>query len=947
KDPASGKIPFNIRRLELAEAATIPLREELGLNAGNAYIYQGPTNIGGRCRAVAFDVRFDGTSNRVMLAGGVSGGMFRSTNGGQSWMRVSSLNDIHNVTCIAQDPRPGHQDTWYFGTGEAISNSASGISGSAFYWGHGIFKSVDNGMTWNQLPSTAAGSAFTFDNRFDFVSRIVVDPTTGDVYAATANSISLSTNGGSTWSIDRGAFEGNAGGITDVAVTPTGIVYAAIPGSGNASAGNQGVWKKQNGSWTRIAGGGDPAWFRSGTSLGRIVLGIAPSNPNLVYALYYNGINSNCNDVTAVEADMGRYDNASGTWTNLSANLPDEPGCLSGNDPFAVNRGYDLVVAVKPDNPNMVFVGGTNIYRSTDGFSTPNHTQRIGGYTSVASYAFSQASHPDIHNITFAPNNPDLLVMGSDGGVSELNLAQGGLNWVERNNQFNTLQYYHVAIDPTPGSSVYIGGAQDNGTVHRHAGNNSHQIVFSGDGVSVGISAGNQHHYVGSQNGSIYRRSPALNPGFINATLTPPNLSPSRLFVTLFHLDPVNTAVLYYADHNKLYRNAQADTVRSTTPAADRMQEMTGAAQILGNAGIRSFATSWGNYNASNSKLYFGTNDGRIYRLDDPRDCPANTVPMQINNGAGMPSGTVTSIAVNPRNADTVLAVYSNYGIVNIWFSGNATSPNPTWTAIEGNLTLPSIRSALIAAGEAGVDYYVGTSTGLYGTTQLNGNNTVWTKEGADQIGNAVVVSLKLRLADNRMLVGTHGNGLFTTDIILPVQMGSFKGMIVQGKAKLIWQTQTETNSQGFEIERSKDGRNFNRIGFVPSRGNSTVRENYEFIDPAPLERVQYYRLKQRSTNGSVRYSTVVKLTGDGMPLQLTSVVNPMSTNLIIALNDAPTRAVQISLIDGAGRTVLRQNMPGGNSNIFRANVSNLPNGIYTLWLETEGLRETRRVIKQ
>ena len=118
KNPVTGKIPDGIRRAELLEAATIPLKEEVSLMGGNAYSFQGPNNLGGRCRAVAYDVRFNGAGNRVVLAGGVSGGMFRSTDAGANWTRVSSLNSIHSVTAVAQDPRPGFQDTWYFGTGE-------------------------------------------------------------------------------------------------------------------------------------------------------------------------------------------------------------------------------------------------------------------------------------------------------------------------------------------------------------------------------------------------------------------------------------------------------------------------------------------------------------------------------------------------------------------------------------------------------------------------------------------------------------------------------------------------------------------------------------------------------------------------------------------------------------------------------------------------------------
>lgn len=78
-DPRTGKIPAGIRDAELREAATIPLEEEAMPFKGNTYSFVVSSNIGGHCRALANDVRFNSTANRVMLAGGVSGRMFRCT----------------------------------------------------------------------------------------------------------------------------------------------------------------------------------------------------------------------------------------------------------------------------------------------------------------------------------------------------------------------------------------------------------------------------------------------------------------------------------------------------------------------------------------------------------------------------------------------------------------------------------------------------------------------------------------------------------------------------------------------------------------------------------------------------------------------------------------------------------------------------------------------------
>src|SRR5262245_41251652 len=113
----------------------------------------------------------------------------------------------------------------------------------------------------------------------------------------------------------------------------------------------------------------------------------------------------------------------------------------------------------------------------------------------------------------------------------------------------------------------------------------------------------------------------------------------------------------------------------------------------------------------------------------------------------------ISSIAVNPRNDDTIMVTFYSYGVISVWWTGNANSVTPTWTSVEGSLTLPSYRSSAIAVTTAGVQYFVGTSVGLYNSTGLPGS-VVWAQEGPTEIGNAVVTCLALRPSDNRFLIG-------------------------------------------------------------------------------------------------------------------------------------------------------------------------------------------------
>lgn len=158
-DPSTGQIPFNIRKAELQWDNLLTQQTSRMRNQALTIESAGPTNVGGRTRAVAFDVR----DENIILAGGVSGGVWKSTDGGTTWIRKSNPENRNSVTCIVQDTRPGKEDTWYHGTGEIVGNSSRG--GGAPFRGNGIYKSTDNGETWNPLPSTQDSDPHIFNTQ--------------------------------------------------------------------------------------------------------------------------------------------------------------------------------------------------------------------------------------------------------------------------------------------------------------------------------------------------------------------------------------------------------------------------------------------------------------------------------------------------------------------------------------------------------------------------------------------------------------------------------------------------------------------------------------------------------------------------------------------------------------------------------------------------------------
>ncbi len=787
KDPALNAIPEGIREKEIEQADSI-VREQLRNNANllGTYSYVGPENLGGRTRALAYDLRYNGTTNRIILAGGISGGVFKSYDDGAGWVRKSPSGDLFTVSALAQDSRPGFQDIWYYAGGEFTGNSASATG--APYRGKGVFKSTDNGETWTFLPSSNTGVLESFDHPADYVQKIVVSPTTGFVYLAALNTIYRSPDGGTTWSVvlTSGIPTFGTSMPTDIVVAPDGSFYAAFAGFSPSPM--PGVWRSPSGdlgTWTKIAGAGAPTspagWNADGT-YGRVVLALAPSLPSRVYALYWNGTTSGCGAPTP-EAEMYYWSDMTATWSDVSASLPNEPGCLAGNDPFAVQTGYDLVVAVKPDDPDTVFIGGTNAYRST---TTGASWARIGGYASTAGYSLYVDSHPGIHSFVFPPTSSTTMLCGNDGGIQRTtdNLA-ATVVWTQINTGFRTFQYYHVVNDPRITNAKVMGGAQDNGTT-RNIGEvgSSFEMVYGGDGVAVGLTdliGGVQYEYVGSQVGNFQRRLSTDALG-VTTDITPTGET-GGLFVTLFKVDPDNSELVYYANDNILYRTTSGSTVSPGT-----WTTMTGVAGAVGAPNdITAIALTRGTYSPATSSLFFGTSDGRVFRLDNPAAVAAATGPVEIT-GASFPAGAyVSSIAVDPENDDTIMVTFSNYGagVTNIWWTSTANSSLqaengaepllPTWTSIESNLTLPSIRSSAIVVTPTEVLYFVGTSVGLYsGTTTKTMPRTApsggafWSQEGLAEIGNAVVSSLDLRPSDNKLLVGTHGHGIWFSTFLVP-----------------------------------------------------------------------------------------------------------------------------------------------------------------------------------
>ncbi len=922
KNPYTGKIPHNARSLSLNQAQDIfkkQSQDRLLSETANIYRFQGPDNMGGRTRSVVYDLRFNGTTNTTMFGGGVSGGVFKSTDNGVRWTRVSPASANCSVTSIAQDPRPGHQDTWYFGTGEFFGQNAIG---------DGIYKSTDNGETWTRMVNSNTGIFQQFDRSEDYIYKVAVAPN-GFVYMACVAGIFRSGNEGMHWAPVLAGTSSSFFQTTDIAISSTGTLYAAFAGANGADV--KGIWRSYNGdpgTWTRIAGEpGVPSTWP--TSYGRIVIALAPSNENLMYVLVQ------MNPLNCIQNNQGAglflWNNATTTWEDRTVNFPN---CQNGYD-FRVQSGYCMCIAVKPDDPNVVFAGGINLERSTNGFSSPASPGAIIRMLGI---------HPDVHSLVFQPGQPATLVVGTDGGIfrtincSDTYPTFGGLN-----DGFRTYQYYYVTLDPRAGNNKVLGGAQDNGTTRNINGDGIlFEEVYPGDGVSVGLSNpinGETFEYYGRDGGQIRRRNASST--FAGSDIRPTETdNASGLPITLFLLDPDNTEYIYYANNNRLFRNTSAST-------ADRFN-WTALTGVEGRVGIiSSLAVARGSYNPTTSSLFIGDQTGHLYRLDDPANTSSSTIPVNIT-GSSFPPGNIRSIAVNPRNDDTVLVSYSNYGVTSIFWTGNANATTPTWINVERNLTLPSIRSSATAVVGNSVEYFVGTEVGLFRSS--NPITTDWSPEGVPEIGFALVNSLALRPSDNRLLIGTYGNGMLATTLgtggTLPLSLVDFRGKEEDDKVILRWRTTSENNTDRFEIERSPNGTNFSKIASVAAAGNSNISRYYQYADKQAIMGENYYRLKMVDSDNRFTYSNIIMidLTVNKRGI---FVSNPFDNQITVRFSKPPSGIIQIALADVSGKIIFSKMVKSEQKIQLDISKINLAQGMYLLKIEADNKTFTWKLLKQ
>lgn len=420
----------------------------------------GPDDIGGRCRAILIDQ----DDPKKMWAGGVSGGLFYSTNAGATWEEhdVNYKMMTTTVSCITQAPN----GDIYFGTGEFFTTSNDGNVQMPGVPGEGIYKSTDGGETFTHLAKTSISDSNSNSVRWAYVNEIAADPNNSSrIFAATQRGLMVTEDGGQSWNQVNSADIPNPNEVArEVEIGPDGSIYATINQVYyKAAPGSSSNFKKRSGI------GGFPS---EQNSHNRIEFATSPTDKNYVYSLI-------CNNSDAL---AGVYKSVDGgkNWQSIA------PSASQGSfNPLGQQGSYDMTIQVDPSNKDRIYVGGQlELYN----YSEANSWSLVG-FWSPNNPTNKQYVHADMHEIKFNPKNPEKMYVGTDGGVFlTKNADEQYPDFVMRNQGFNVTQFYAATGSK---SGRLIGGTQDNGTREINYSQNTplnSQEVKGGDGGDVAAS---------------------------------------------------------------------------------------------------------------------------------------------------------------------------------------------------------------------------------------------------------------------------------------------------------------------------------------------------------------------------------------------------------------------------------------------------------------------------
>jgi hypothetical protein len=727
-------------------------------------IYYGPPGsfTSGRINGIAYDPQ---VPNWVYCTG-AQGGVWKSEDNGRNWRCLTNADNFpffQHVTAVAVHPRDSN--IIYAGTGDFNTGEGAGTSG-------GLYRSVDGGVTWGIIPSPTLGGGapnpqFTQLAR-QCVSTIIVDPDNPNIITiatgrgAVAGGLWRSVDNGITWT--RAA-------LSPTANTPTGdwsgIDYTEVDPNTNqrtyfACAIGNGVYasRDQGATWTRI--GNLPLAFNNPANpAGGLGLRIAASKVTngVVYVIDASASSQDARVFRGVpQASPG----TGWSWTDVTGTFPLQAGPLNN----LAQASYDLhitagaTVYADPTNPgntvlgDMVYAGAISlaVASAQDPFNADPARRNILGGPDWTDISFtltpSARMHNDQHSFAFNPHVLNESMAGNDGGVYKISYNPFTQFWgidAQISATLGVTQFYKADWETTgplggPFVEHMIGGTQDNATPQFNGTRANWANVGGGDGGGCGINVANPAiQYATSQGGTLYRTtngwqtSGTIANGDWGDTNVVTQASSAPFIGELTTSQAKSNAGHVYFGTQFLWRYSEGAGWLSDTSNPPKRKPMGNQRLAADPFWVTAIAVSSTDYiDASGSLratagnvIYTGSLDGQIWMTENALrpDTTASPITWRQINAPTLPTATITSISINPNNPGDILVTQSNG---RVYRCANTTSPAIRYTDQSGFAAarLPGAYISDIARDPQDPEniLFVATDIGVFTTVDAGSN---------------------------------------------------------------------------------------------------------------------------------------------------------------------------------------------------------------------------------
>lgn len=592
-----------------------------------------------------------------------SGGVWKTVNAGTTWKPVFDSQGSYSIGCVTIDP--SNPNVVWIGTGENVGGRHVGF-------GDGVYRSADGGTTWEKRGL----------ERSEHLSKIVVHPTEPDTLWVAAQGplwspggergLYRTTDGGRSWTKVLGGGEWT--GVTDVVIDPRDPdrlwaatwqrqrTVAAYLGGGPES----GLHASTDGgrTWIKLAGG-----LPTG-NLGKIGLALSPQRPDVLYA--------------AIELDrrsggVWRSEDRGASWKKMS-------DAVAG----ATGPHYYQELYADPHRFDRIWLVDVRMQISDDGGATFRRMPE-------------EFKHSDNHSLNFRADDPDYLLVGTDGGLYES--FDGAATWRFVAN-LPVTQFYKVAVDDDlPFYNVY-GGTQDNSTQggpvrtdsRNGIRNDDWWITVFADGHQPATEPGNPDIlYSEWQEGNLVRVDRTTGEIVYVQPQGEPGEAPDRFnWDSPILVSPHSPTRIYYASQRVWRSDDRGDSWRAVsgdlTHGRDRLQlPMMGrrwsweAPWDLGAMSAYGTITSLAESPKAEGLLWAGTDDGRLQVSEDGG---ATWRAIEIDSLPGVPAGAfINDVKTDLHDADTVYVALDHHKSGDFRpFLLKSSDRGRTWRSIAGDL---------------------------------------------------------------------------------------------------------------------------------------------------------------------------------------------------------------------------------------------------------------------